>query len=75
MSHCGNDCVGAAQRFTSADLVTADSGFAVNGVGRRPDTSSGVKPIGGISRVRKDAWIIEIDSEVTGNGFISVKKA
>jgi len=41
--------------------------------GRRPDGSSGVKRIGGISKVPKDDWIIGIVSNVTGNGFVSEK--
>ena len=41
--------------------------------GRRPDGSSGVKRIGGISEVPKDDWIIGIVSNVTGNGFVSEK--
>jgi len=71
--HCANDCVAAAPRFTSAAPAIVDNVTAAIVAGRRPDGSSGVKRIGGISKVPKDDWIIGIVSNVTGNGFVSEK--
>ena len=73
--HYANDCVSAAQRFTSVGLVIVGNAIAVIAAARRRVMNSGVQQIVDISRVWKDDWIIGIVSSVTGDGEVTQKKA
>jgi hypothetical protein len=74
-SFSAKPCAGVGRRSTSADPVIEDNVTAANAAGKKHDDSSGVRPIGGTSRVLRAGWITATVNGFTGNGWFCDKNA